>query len=183
MGKRRKPWSKAQIRRVVDSIWAGGYAAYRSREGWSIWLSGPGAGPSRRRFFIPGRVLADCHPGWLGNRLIAAMRQALDNLEGVRLISGSEALELVRWCTRWSRCPRHRLTAKQRARVKVLRRWYKKAHKVPFQGGGYTAERSRRGWVVRLSSDSAAFGGTTSCPSGRFAHTAGAGTACRSSPR
>ncbi len=116
-------------------------------------MSGDGAGPSRRRFFIPERSLASRHPRWLGQRLTAAYRQALDGLEGVQMISGTEARELLRWCTRWSR-RRHRLTPSERARVAIYRRWYKAHFSVPetVQGGGYTAERSCRGWVVRINS-------------------------------
>jgi len=156
MGSRLKPWSKAQVRRVLDAIHSGGYVAYRSRRGWSVWLSGDGAGPSRRRFFIPEKSLSSRHPRWLGNLLTAAYRQALDNLEGVQLISGSEARNLVRWCTRWNRSPRPPLTAEQRARVAACGRWLKRVWRVPetVQGGEYVAERSRRGWVVRISSQS-----------------------------
>ncbi len=152
MGSRRKPWSKRQIQRVNDSIFAGGWAAYRSRPGWSVWLSGDGAGPSRRCFFIPDASLRARQPHWLGHRLTAAYRSALDGLEGVRVISGTEARELTRWCTRWCRT-RLRLTRSQRARVAKLRRWRELCWRVPetVQGGGYTAERSRRGWVVRIS--------------------------------
>jgi len=154
MGSRLKPWSKAQIRRVNESIYAGGYAPYRSHLGWNVWLSGDGAGPSRRRFFIPEKSIRSPHPRWLGNLLTAAYRQALDNLEGVQLISGSEARDLVRWCTRWNRSPRPPLTATQRARAAAYRRWMNRVWRVPetVQGGGYMAERSRRGWVVRISS-------------------------------
>jgi hypothetical protein len=154
MSSRRRPWTKAQIRRVDDSIHAGGYAAYRSRRGWNVWLSGSGAGPSRRRFFIPERSLSARHPRWLCNRLVAALRQSLDNLEGVQLISGAEAQRLVRWCVRWNRKPHPPLTARQRHRAAANRRWEKEAYRVPLtvHGAGYLAERSRRGWVVRLHS-------------------------------
>jgi hypothetical protein len=153
MGSPQKPWSKAKIRRVVESIHAGGYAAYRSRRGWSVWLSGAGAGPSRRRFFISEKLLSSRDPRWLSNRLIAALRQSLDSLEGVQRITGSEARELVRWCVRWDRRPRPRLTARQRASAAAIGRRMKNAWRVPrtVHGAGYTAERSRRGWVVRLS--------------------------------
>ncbi len=153
MGSRREPWSKRQVRRVNESMFAGGWAAYRSRPGWSVWLSGDGAGASRRRFFIPDRSLSSRHPRWLGNRLTAAYRQALETLEGTQMISGTEARDLVRWCTRRSRT-QHRLTRSRRARVVKIRRWLKLCWRVPetVQGGGYTAERSRRGWVVRISS-------------------------------
>lgn len=155
MGSRRKPWSKRQVRRVLESMFAGGWAAYRSRPGWSVWLSGDGAGPSRRRFFIPDQSLRSRPPRWLGNRLSAAYRQALVSLEGVQMISGTEARNLLRWCTRWCRT-QHRLTRSQRARMAKTRRWLKLCWRVPetVQGGGYTAERSRRGWVVRISSNS-----------------------------
>jgi hypothetical protein len=155
MGSPRKPWSKAQIRRVIDSIHAGGYAAYRSRQGWNIWLSGPGAGPSRRRYFIPEASLASRSPRWLGNRLVTAVRESLDELEGVRLVSGAEAQRLVRWCVRSEpRRPRPPLTAKQRARRAEIARIDALTWRVPetVHGVGYTAERSRRGWVVRLRS-------------------------------
>ena len=154
MGSPRKPWSKAQIRRVVESIHCGGYVAYRSRHGWSIWLSGAGAGPSRRRFFIPEKLLNSRNPRWLSNRLIAAFRHSLESLEGVQHITGTEARKLVRWCVWWDRPKRLPLTARQRARAAASRRWMKKAWRVPYtvHGAGYTSERSRRGWVVRLSS-------------------------------
>jgi hypothetical protein len=153
MGGHRKPWTKAQIRRVVESLYFGGYAAYRSRQGWSVWLSGDGAGPSRRRFFIPERSLSSRHPRWLGNRLTAAYRQALEGLEGVQMISGTEARDLLRWCTRRSRT-RPGATASRSARAAKFRRWWKRVWRVPetVQGGGYSAERSRRGWVVRINS-------------------------------
>jgi hypothetical protein len=157
MGSRRKPWTKAQVRRVLESWYAGGYAAYRSRLGWSVWLSGDGAGPSRRRFFIPDASIRSHPARWLGRRLTAAYRQALDGLEGAQMISGSEARDLLRWCTRWRRPrkrTRHRWTASQRAHWARYDRWRKLAWRVPetVQGGGYSAERSRRGWVVRISS-------------------------------
>jgi hypothetical protein len=179
MGSRLKPWSKAQVRRVLDAIHSGGCVAYRSRRGWSVWLSGDGAGPSRRRFFIPERSLSSRHPRWLGNLLTAAYRQALDNLEGVQLISGSEARNLVRWCTRWSRSPRPPLTAEQRARIAACGRWLKRVWRVPetVQSGGYVAERSRR------APNPAACGATTWSRSGPFAPMAGTGMACRSSRR
>lgn len=160
MGSPRKPWSKAKVRRVLDALRSGGYVANRSRLGWSVWLSGDGAGPSRRRFFIPERSLASRHPRWLGNRLTAAYRQALDGLEGVKMISGTEARDLLRWCTRWIR-RQHRLTPSERARAAMYRRWYKQHFRVPetVQGGGYIAERSRRGWVVRISSYSGRLSG------------------------
>lgn len=150
----RKPWSKARVRRVVESVHAGGYAAYRSLRGWSVWLSGAGAGPSRRRFFIPEKLLSPRHPRWLGDRLIAALRQSLDGLEGARRISGSEARDLVRWCVRRAQSRRPPLTARQRAKSAAIRRRMKTTWRVPrtVHGAGYTAERSRSGWVVRLSS-------------------------------
>ena len=153
MASPREPWSKAKVRRVLDAMRSGGYVANRSRLGWSVWLSGDGAGPSRRRFLIPERSLDSRHPRWLGNRLTAAYRQALDGLEGVKMISGTEARKLLRWCTRWSR-RQHRLTPSERARAAMYQRWYQRHHRVPetVQGGGYTAERSRRGWVVRIGS-------------------------------
>ncbi len=153
MGSRRKPWSKAKVRRVLESIHAGGYSANRSRRGWSVWLSGEGAGPSRRRFIIPEKSLRSRHPRWLGHRLTAAYRRALRSFEGVQMISGIEARDLLRWCTRWARS-RHRLTASERARAAKYRRWDRPHFRVPetVQGGGYVAERSRRGWVVRISS-------------------------------
>lgn len=153
MGNPRKPWSKAKVRRVTESIRVGGYAAYRSRHGWSVWLSGDGAGPIRRRFFIPEESLNSRHPRWLSNRLIASLRQSFDGLEGVQQITAAEARELVRWCVRWTRT-RPILTARQRVRAAAIGRWMKKAWRVPYtvHGAGYMAERSRRGWVVRLSS-------------------------------
>ncbi len=153
MGSHRRPWSKRKIRRVLESMFAGGWAAYRSRLGWSVWLSGDGAGPSRRRFFIPDRSLRSRHPRWLGNRLAAAYRQALEGLEGAHRISGTEARDLLRWCTRWVR-PRHHYTRSQRQRMARTRRWLELCWRVPttVQGGGYTAERSRRGWVVAIGS-------------------------------
>ena len=153
MGRRRKPWTKAQIRRVVDSIWAGGYAAYRSSGGWNIWLSGPGANPSRRRFFIPERMLADRPPRWLFNRLVRAMRGSLTQLEGVQMISGAESRKLVQWCTRHApKRDRPRLTARERARSAAIGRWLERAFKVPTttHQASYLAERCRRGWVVHL---------------------------------
>lgn len=157
MGTGRKPWSRAKVRRVIDSVHSGGFAAYRSRLGWSIWLSGDGAGPSRRRCFVPDRSLHSRHSRWLGNRLTGAYRHALERLDGVQMISGSEARSLLRWCTRWVRPrSRPRLTAAQRAQATKFQNWRQRAYRVPetVQGGGYSAERSRRGWVVRLSSSS-----------------------------
>lgn len=153
MGTRQKPWSKAKIQRVIESVHAGGFAAYRSHRGWHVWLSGPGAQPTRRRFFLPEKAVSPHHARWLGNRLIAAMHKALDGLEGAQQITGAEARDLVRWCTRWSR-HHPQLTAGERARAAMARRWLKKTWRVPqtVQGGQYLAERSRRGWVVRLSS-------------------------------
>jgi len=149
-----KPWSKAKIRRVLESFYCGGYTAYRSREGWNVWFSGAGAGPTRRRFFIPARIAAGHHPRWLGNRLTAAMRQATVSLEGVRMIPGREAQALVRWQVRWVRHKKKpRYTAAQRAKMRAHKRWCRCAVKVPqtMQQGGYSAERSRRGWVVRFN--------------------------------
>jgi hypothetical protein len=151
---RRKPWTKAQVRRVCESIWAGGYAAFRSAKGWNVWLSGPGANPSRRRFFLPERVVLSRPPRWLFNRLVRAMRESLAQLEGVRAIGVAESRRLVRWCTRYApRRPRARRTARERERFQAIDRWLKKAFHVPTttHGAGYLAERSRRGWVVHLS--------------------------------
>jgi hypothetical protein len=152
MSKPRKPWSKAKVRRVLDSLFVGGYAAYRSRDGWNVWFSGAGAGPSRRRFFIPARVAAEHPPRWLGNRLTAAMRESVEGLEGVRMIPGREAQALVRWQVRWVRHKKFEPTPAQRAKMRVYDRWYRRAYKAPqtIQRGSYSAERSRRGWVVRL---------------------------------
>jgi hypothetical protein len=71
----------------------------------------------------------------------------------VRIVSGTESRDLLRWCTRWIR-PRRRLTAGQRASVAKYGRWLKLFWRVPetVQGGGYTAERSRRGWIVQINS-------------------------------
>ena len=154
MSTRRRPWTKAQIRRVVDSIWPGGYSAYRSSKGWHIWLCGRGAYPCRRRFFLPARVLDGRAPRWLYNRLVRAMRDSLAGLDGVKMISGTESRRLVRWCTRRApRRPRRRRTARQRAQSIAFYRRYRRAFKVPTttHHAGYCAERSRRGWVVHLS--------------------------------
>lgn len=154
MGRRRKPWTKAQVRRVVDSIQAGGYTAYRSSEGWNIWLCGPGGYPCRRRFFLLERVVSEHPPRWLFNRLVRSMRDSLADLEGVQMITGAESRRLVRWCTRWApkRKPRRR-SARERARVIAWDRRRRKAFKVPTttHHAGYFAKRSRRGWVVHLS--------------------------------
>jgi hypothetical protein len=154
MARTRRPWSKAKVRRVLESIHAGGFAAYRSSHGWNVWLSGSGAWPARRRFFLPEKSVSPHQPRWLGNRLVAALRHALSGLEGVQSITGTEAKELVHWCTRWSQHRPNKWTAPERAGVAKVRRWMKEAWRVPetVQGGQYTAERSRRGWVVRLSS-------------------------------
>lgn len=115
MGSRRKTWSRAKICRVMESVHSGGFAAYRSRLGRSIWLSGDGAEPNRRRGFVPNRSLRSRHARWLGARLTGAYRRALSRIDGAQMISGSVARDLLRWCTRWVR-PRSqpRLTATQR---------------------------------------------------------------------
>jgi hypothetical protein len=154
MKEQRKPWTKAQIRRVCESVWAGGYAAFRSSRGWNVWLSGPGANPSRRRYFLPAQVVQSHPPRWLFNQLVRAMRQSLTQLEGARAISSAESRRLVRWCTRYApRRSRVRRTARERERIRAIGRWLKKAFQVPTttHGAGYLAERSRRGWVVHLS--------------------------------
>jgi hypothetical protein len=81
------------------------------------------------------------------------MRESVETLEGVQQIPGREAQALVRWAVRWAKHQKFRPTAKQRARIRAFNRWYRKAVKIPHtvQQGGYNAERSRRGWVVRLS--------------------------------
>jgi hypothetical protein len=154
MNEREKLWTKAQVRRVCESVWAGGYAAHRSSKGWNVWLSGPGANPSRRRFFLPERVVQSHPPRWLFDRLVRAMRESLAQLEGVRTISGAESCRLVRWCTRYApRKPRVRRTTRELEHIQAIDRWLKKAFQVPTttHGAGYLAERSRRGWVVHLS--------------------------------
>jgi hypothetical protein len=146
MGRTRRPWTKTKIRRVIASTYVAGYAAFRSREGWSIWLAGDGAGPSRRRAFVPARSLERRSPTWLKNQMLRSMRRAVESFEGVTPISGREAEALTRWCVRRTRSTRPKLQRDRHAAdFKTPQTVY---------NGGYEALRSRRGWVVSLSSDS-----------------------------
>jgi hypothetical protein len=139
-----KPWSKTKIRRVWESIHAGGYVVEGSRAGCVVRLSDSPAGDTGGDYLIPSKSLPIRHKRWLGRRLIGVLRHWLGELEGVREISGSEARELTRWCTRWSRA--RALTATERRGGKAI-----KSQRIVY-GAGYLAERSRRGWVVSLNS-------------------------------
>jgi len=153
MSRQRKPWSRAKVRRVLESTFVGGYGAYRRRNGWDLQFSGCGAGSGGRRLFIPARSLAEHSPAWLKNIMLAGMRQAIEELRGVTTISGREAQALTRWCVRYARSPKPELTASQRARIAESKRsWRQLDVPLEMHGGGYEALRSRRGWVIKLSS-------------------------------
>jgi hypothetical protein len=143
MSSRRRLWSKAKIARVWESVHAGGYVAERSPTGCVVRLSPRQSGGPGGEYLIPLGCLPENPSRWLGRRLVGVMRSWLASLEGTERISGSEAWELRRWCVRWSR-PKP-LTASAKRRAPAI---------LPplVHSAGYIAERSRRGWVVRLNS-------------------------------
>ena len=145
MGSRLKPWSKAKIRRVNDSIHSGGYVAERSRQGWVVRMHDSGSARLADNYLIPFTALQAHEVPWLTRRLRRAWRQSVNGLEGVRRISGPEAWQLVRWCTRWKRPRRKESAAVRKAREDAYARKMRNLE----DGGWYLAERSRRGWVVR----------------------------------
>ena len=147
----RKPWSKAKVRRVIESVHAGGCSAHRTDRGWVVWLTDSGAPNLRNCYLVPLGALRSRHKWWLGNRMIRALRETLDGLEGTKRIGAAEARELVRWCVRW--VPRRRSTDDKRAAA-ARRKVKPQSVAEMVQRAGYLAERSRRGWVVRLSSQS-----------------------------
>jgi len=141
-------WSKSKIERVCESIWAGGHLAERTPRGCLVRLSYPESGLHTVNYLIPLTALPDRRGLWLGRRLIAVMRQWLLSLDGTQRIDGREATELTRWLVRRVRRPRgsraHALTPKRAAQRISLPE--------TIHCGGYIAERSRKGWVVRLGS-------------------------------
>ena len=148
MSRTRKPWTKAKIRRVCESIWAGGYLAERTTKGCLLRLSYPRSGLVASSYLIPPSSLPDHQGQWLGRRFIGVMRHWLAALDGTRRLGGAEARDLTRWLTRRGR-PKYSSPA-EAAAVK------RKAKRIQFAEmihcGGYTAERTRKGWIVRLNS-------------------------------
>lgn len=145
MGSRLKPWSKAKIRRVIDSVHSGGYSVCRTRHGWIVRMHDSGSARLTGNYLVPFAVVPGHDATWLVCRLRDAWRAAVRELECSQRISGAEAWQLVSWCTRWKRPRRKEGAATRQAR----RAAYARKMRPLEDGGGYLAERSRRGWVVR----------------------------------
>jgi hypothetical protein len=76
------------------------------------------------------------------------MRQWLMELDGTRRLGSAEATELTRWLAMRGR-PKYSSPAEAAA---VKRRAKRIQLAEMIHCGGYTAERTRKGWIVRLNS-------------------------------
>ncbi len=139
--------STVPVRRILESFRAGAFLCERSSAGWVVHLSDDSSSRLWAQYLVPFGALRSRNLRWLQHRLIRSFRRSLDAFEGVQLIPGSKASQLVNWLVRGRRVIH---------RGKNKRRWTRAdAMRLArtTQRGGYMAERSRRGWVVRLSSD------------------------------
>ncbi len=151
MSSRLKPWSRAKVRRVLESHHGGGYTIERSPCGWVVSLTD--SSPQRPRYYlIPFPSLEGRSLRWLGARLLGALRRAALGMEGVERIDGREAWRLRCWLVRWVRRPRRSAAARRRAAARS-RAWVRRMRDTVAHAG-YQAERSRRGWVLRLHAPS-----------------------------
>ena len=123
--------------------------AHRTETGWVVDVGGSGGRLAARDFFVPFKALRPSPPLSLDLRLAKTCQDALIALEGTRRIDATEATRLFRGMkemTTWGPVRRR----KTQTRCKELGLPWGRRHSV--LGLVYTAGRSRRGWVVTLSS-------------------------------
>ena len=140
--------SNKRISRIFESSHVGSCSVQRTRLGWVVRVIDSGCERYQSNYLIPIRTLRSHHLRWLALQLIKAMRNSLCEREGMRLITGAEASQLVCWLTKGTVCRRPRRTAASKRRE---RKWRPNPSDY---SASWDAERSRRGWVVRLSTSS-----------------------------
>jgi hypothetical protein len=153
MTSKRRPWTRAKTQRVSESVFCGGYSAQRTASGWVVAVTGSDSRRFWATYLVPLRTFRGRSKWWLSRRLTNGLRASITGHEGARRISGEEAWRLVRWCFRWGR-PRP-LMKEERTRAEGMKRPLK-PRRVPdtIHNLSYLAERSRRGWVIRLRANS-----------------------------
>jgi hypothetical protein len=140
--------SKKRIARILESSHVGSCSVQRTRSGWVVRVIDSGCNRYQSNYLIPIRTLRRHHPRWLALRLIRATRNSLCERERMRVITGAEAWQLVCWINKGTVCHRPHRTAASKRRE---REWRPNPSDYSVS---YSAERSRRGWVVRLGTDS-----------------------------
>lgn len=135
-------------KRINGSWFAGGFLAQRSSAGWIVYLSDETSPRLWGQYLVPFSALPSRYLRWLGHRMLSAMRQSVVGQEGSQRIPGAEALKLTRWLVRWAPRPKG---ARRRAEPRWTSAMSTRLAR-SRQGGGYEAERSRRGWVVKFHS-------------------------------
>jgi hypothetical protein len=152
MNARTNTWSQAKrIRRVWDSVHAGGYAIEESPQGLVVTLSDSREASRPMCFLLPRRRDYEQRASLLHRSLLGALRRTILATRGTRRIAGREAWQLRRWLVRWAPKRSSRTVPHPAAppRAKVSTRSDRKSPRP--KNAGYIAERSRRGWVLRVS--------------------------------
>jgi hypothetical protein len=140
--------SKSAVR-MVERRHLGHFGAHRGLAGWVAYTSGTGAARDQPDLFIPLEALRLLPSGSLEACVTKVVQDALTALHGARRISSSEAFRLVRGLKEmgvWG--PMRRRTLRDICKGNS---WNLRSTRRLHCGVSYSVERSRRGWLVWLS--------------------------------